>query len=97
MTFFAEGEIETMDAAGVVSGQIEKFPLDVFLRDVEATHADKKMLQFVADSLAGEADPLGRMHVLMGALQTSLRLRARRDAGAASGGRSFQSRQRIGA
>ncbi len=69
LTFVAAGEIETVDAAGVVQGQVEKFPLDVFLRDVEATRADKKMLQFVADSLAGEADPLGRMHVLMDALQ----------------------------
>lgn len=71
VTFFAEGEIETVDAAGVVQGQIEKFPLDIFLRDVEATRADEKMLQFVGDSLAGEADPLGRMHVLMGALENA--------------------------
>ncbi len=68
LSFYAEGEIETSDAAGVVRGQVERFPLDVFLRDAEATRADAIMQEFVADSLAAESDPLGRMHALMGAL-----------------------------
>jgi transglutaminase-like putative cysteine protease len=68
LNIFAEGEIETSDAAGVVHGQIERFPLDVFLRDAEPTRADSRMHAFVADCFAGETDPLGRMHALMDAV-----------------------------
>ncbi len=68
LTFFAGGEIETRDAAGVVRGQNETFPLDVFLRDLEGTRADAKLHEFVHDSLGAEADPLARMHLLMDAL-----------------------------
>lgn len=76
LSVVAEGEVETSDAAGVVRGQIEKFPLDVFLRDVEATHADKLLREFVADRLAGEADPLARMHQLMEALHEACKFDA---------------------
>lgn len=69
---FAEGEIETSDSAGVVSGQAERFPLDVFLRDTDATHADAALRAFVAETLAAETEPLGRMHALMGALNDRL-------------------------
>lgn len=68
LSFFAEGEIETSDGAGILHGQVERFPLDVYLRDAEATRADAGMQEFVADSLAAESDPLGRMHALMAAL-----------------------------
>src|SRR5208282_545484 len=68
LTFFAGGEIDTSDAAGVVRGQTEKFPLGVFLRDLEGTRADARLLDFTRDSLGAEADPLGRMHLLMDAL-----------------------------
>ncbi len=68
LTFFAGGEIETSDVAGVVRGQNETFPLDVFLRDVESARADAKLLEFTHDSLGVESDPLARMHLLMDAL-----------------------------
>jgi transglutaminase-like putative cysteine protease len=68
VTFFVEGEIETSDAAGVARGLYERFPLDVFLREVDATHADAKLREFTGDSLADETDPLARMHLLMDAL-----------------------------
>jgi transglutaminase-like putative cysteine protease len=68
LTVCAEGEIETYDVAGVVNGLAERFPLTVFLRDLDATHAGKELLEFAHDVLAGEADPLARMHVLMAAL-----------------------------
>ncbi|WP_298351646.1 transglutaminase family protein [Rhodoblastus sp.] len=72
LTVMAEGLIETHDAAGVVRGLVEKFPLDVFLRDAPATHAGGELAAFARDALAKEADPLGRMHILMGALHKTL-------------------------
>jgi transglutaminase-like putative cysteine protease len=65
---FVEGEIETSDAAGVVNGLNERFPLDVYLRDVEGARADAKLIDFTRDALSLEAEPLGKMHTLMGAL-----------------------------
>lgn len=69
LTISAEGDIETYDVAGVVNGLPERFPLDVFLRECEATHADKDLCAFAQDALAAENDPLGRMHLLMAAVQ----------------------------
>ena len=69
VVFSVEGEVETNDAAGVARGLSERFPLDVFLRDVDGTHADAKLRQFASDTLAGEVDPLARMHLLMDALE----------------------------
>jgi len=72
LTITAEGEIETSDTAGVIAGQYEKFPLDIYLRDLESTHADARMREFLRDSLASEKDPLGRIHALMDALHEKL-------------------------
>ncbi len=72
LTVTAEGLVETHDGAGVLRGLNEKFPLDVFLRDAPATHADRELAVFARDALANEADPLGRMHLLMGALHKAL-------------------------
>ncbi len=72
VTIAAEGVVETHDAAGVVRGLAEKFPLDVFLRDAPATHAGEELALFARDALAGESDPLGRMHLLMAAQHKSL-------------------------
>jgi transglutaminase-like putative cysteine protease len=68
LSFFAGGEIETSDAAGVVRGQNENFPLDVYLRDLESTRADAKLLEFTRDTFGSESEPLSRMHLLMDAL-----------------------------
>ncbi|WP_294536766.1 transglutaminase family protein [uncultured Rhodoblastus sp.] len=68
LSFFAGGEIETGDAAGVVRGSSEKFPLDVYLRDLESTRADVRLHEFTRDTLGAEAEPLGRMHLLLDAL-----------------------------
>lgn len=72
VTITAEGEIETYDVAGVVRGLPEKMPLDVFLRETDATSADAHLIAFTQDSLAGETDPLGRLHALMAALHKAV-------------------------
>jgi transglutaminase-like putative cysteine protease len=68
IAIYAEGEVETSDAAGVVSGASERFPLDVYLRDVEGAHADAALREFTLDGLAAEKDPLGQMHLLLALL-----------------------------
>lgn len=68
LSFFAGGEIETSDAAGVVRGAVEKFPLDVYLRDLDSTRADARLLEFARDTIGAETETLARMHLLLDAL-----------------------------
>jgi transglutaminase-like putative cysteine protease len=72
LTITAEGEIETNDVAGVVRGLPEKMPLDVYLRETEATHADADLIAFAEEALADEKDPLGRFHALMAAFKKAI-------------------------
>src|SRR5450631_1993982 len=51
LTILSEGEIDTSDAAGVLRGTVEKFPLDVFLRDTDYTHAGADLLAFAGDAV----------------------------------------------
>jgi transglutaminase-like putative cysteine protease len=65
VAIFAEGLVETTDAAGVVQGLSERFPLDLYLRDAEATHAGAGLREFAKAAVASEKTPLGGMHALM--------------------------------
>lgn len=65
----AEGRVETSDTAGVVKGQIERFPPVVFLRDTALTTSDAAIREF-ASRVAADAGgtKLGVLHALTGAL-----------------------------
>jgi transglutaminase-like putative cysteine protease len=69
----AEGLVETQDAAGVTRGLNEKLPLDLFLRHSASAHPSRELAEFVADALAEESNPLGRMHLLMAVLHEKLK------------------------
>lgn len=66
LTITASGEVETFDTNGVVSGQMERFPPVLFLRDTPLTAADAA-IRALAKSAAGEAgdDRLTVLHTLM--------------------------------
>jgi transglutaminase-like putative cysteine protease len=68
----AEGLVETQDVAGMTRGLNEKLPLDLFLRHSASAHPSRELADFTADALAGEKDPLGRLHLLMAALNEKL-------------------------
>ena len=68
ISIVSEGEVEINDAAGVLRGSIEKFPLDVFRRDTDLTLVDAAMIDFAQDAVKADKDELGRMHALMAAL-----------------------------
>jgi len=69
LTIVAEGSVETVDTAGVLAGQVERFPPILYLRDTALTASDPMIRDF-ADEVAGEAsgDRLGLMHALMEAI-----------------------------
>jgi len=74
LTIVAEGSVETVDTAGVLSGQVERFPPVLFLRDTALTASDALIRDF-AEEIAAEAsgDRLGLMHALMEALGERMR------------------------
>src|SRR4051794_32798055 len=43
-----EGDIETRDTDGVVTGSIERFPPELFLRETTLTQPDAAILEFAA-------------------------------------------------
>jgi len=69
LTVVATGEVETDDTAGVVRGQIERFPPTVFLRDTRLTEADDAIKAFAAGVAASSSDRLDLMHRLNAALR----------------------------
>jgi transglutaminase-like putative cysteine protease len=74
LVIIAEGSIETSDTSGVLTGQIERFPPTVFLRDTELTTSDPAIRDF-ARTIASSTGPrqLDCMHGLMEGIRQRLR------------------------
>ncbi len=66
LTIVAEGSIETVDTSGVLSGQVERFPPVLYLRDTALTASDALIRDFANEvaAVAG-ASRLDLMHTLM--------------------------------
>jgi len=72
LTTLVEGEIETFDLAGVVRGGVERFPLQLYLRDTPLTAPTAELRDFAQRCAAGETTTLGKLHALMGALHAAM-------------------------
>src|SRR5271154_4434806 len=72
-TISAIGEVETSDAVGVVRGAVETLPEAMFLRASPLAQANATLRDFVATAIAGVADPLERLHLIMGALHKEMK------------------------
>ncbi len=74
LAIVAEGSVETVDTAGVLSGEVERFPPVLYLRDTALTASDALIREF-ADEVAARAgsDRLGLMHDLMDAIGERMR------------------------
>ena len=70
----AEGHIETSDTHGIITGQIERFPPVVFLRDTSLTLSNAAIRDF-AGEIAGRTTgkPLETMHAIMAGIRERLR------------------------
>lgn len=74
LTITAEGEVETFDTNGVVTGQMERFPSVVFLRDTPLTVSDAAIRALADDAAArNETDRLALLHDLMDAIREKMR------------------------
>jgi transglutaminase-like putative cysteine protease len=74
LTITAEGEVETFDTNGVITGQIERFPPVVFLRNTPLTTADAAV-RVLGDAAAAKAGPdrLALLHQLMDDIRERMR------------------------
>jgi len=72
LTTLVEGEVETFDQSGVVSGAVERAPLGLFLRETQLTRPDPALAGFAHDVTRRETTPLAKMHALMGALHETI-------------------------
>ncbi len=71
LTIAVEGEVETQDTGGVLSGASERFPPGLYLRETPLTLADEAIKTF-ARGVAGNREPLDSLHALMGALHDGM-------------------------
>jgi transglutaminase-like putative cysteine protease len=70
----AEGRIETSDTNGVVTGQLEKFPPVVFLRETQLTAPDAAIRKFADDMKAHAGDDrLNILHALSSGLSETMK------------------------
>lgn len=68
-----EGEVETFDTAGVLSGAVERFPPELYLRPTGLTTINPEMADYAETARAGCAgDQLALMHALMEALRRDM-------------------------
>ena len=70
----AEGEVETQDAHGIVTGQVERMPPAVFLRDTMLTEADEAIRHLADEAAArGGSDHVKVMHEIMNGIRARMR------------------------
>jgi len=69
LTVSVEGEVDTQDSGGVVTGTLERFPPGMFLRETPLTEPDAAITEFAeAARAAADGDTLAQMHGLLRAL-----------------------------
>jgi transglutaminase-like putative cysteine protease len=73
LTVIAEGRIETTETHGVVTGQVERFPPVVFLRETALTVPDAAIRDFAERASAAASTRLDLMHRLMDGLRERMR------------------------
>ncbi len=95
LTTLVEGEVETFDQAGVVTGAVERVPLGLFLRETGLTRADAALADFARDAARAESTTLARLHALTGALNESFALDKEGTSPASSAAESFAKRSGV--
>jgi transglutaminase-like putative cysteine protease len=70
LVIVAEGRVETTDTSGVLSGQVERFPPVIFLRDTPLTMSDEAIRDFAREHAEGK--PVDVMHAIMQGIRDRL-------------------------
>ena len=70
LTVAVEGEVETLETHGVVSGAVERFPPSLYLRETALTEPDPAIVELAQGARA--ADTLSTLHKLLSALHAEM-------------------------
>ena len=66
LSIAVDGEVDTQDTSGVVTGTVERFPPALFLRETELTQPDSAIIDFAeATRAGGGGDTLSLLHDLL--------------------------------
>src|SRR5215471_14584125 len=66
------GEVDTQNSNGLVSGAVERFPPEFYLRETPLTRADTAITDFARTARAANADKLTVLHALLTALNREI-------------------------
>jgi transglutaminase-like putative cysteine protease len=72
LTTTVEGEVETLDTAGVVRDTLERFPPALYLRETPLTACDDALREFAHATADREQSVLAKLHALLVALHQTL-------------------------
>jgi transglutaminase-like putative cysteine protease len=73
LTVSVEGEVDTRNTNGVVTGAIERFPPSLFLRETPLTKPDDAIAAFAAAARADAGDdPLKLLHTVLAGLHSEI-------------------------
>src|SRR5215475_7517959 len=73
LTVEVGGEVDTQDTNGLVSGAIERFPPQLYLRETPLTQTDSAIVEFAQATRADDdVDSLSLLHALMTALNREI-------------------------
>lgn len=73
LTVEVAGEVETQNTAGLVSGAVEHFPPQLYLRETSLTQTDAAIVDFAQATRAGaDGDNLALLHSLLNALNREI-------------------------
>jgi transglutaminase-like putative cysteine protease len=73
LSIAVDGEVDTQDSNGVVSGAVERFPPGLFLRETALTQADAAIAEMAAGLRASAGtETLSLLHELMRTLNTEI-------------------------
>ena len=69
-----DGEVETQDSDGLVSGTIERFPPSLYLRETPLTHPDAAILEFAQQVKSAASDDIGLklLHAMLGRVNSDI-------------------------
>ncbi len=91
-----DGEVETLETNGVVTGAIERFPPALFLRETALTEPDSALIEFAESARSeGGGDTLALLHALMREVHDTIAYDTDPAHGAATAAQAFKLRRGV--
>jgi transglutaminase-like putative cysteine protease len=93
LTLHVAGEVDTQDAAGVLSGVPELLPPEVYTRETALTLIDPDLAVFARDTAGRGDDPLAKLHALLAGVHAEVAYEMRPGAAPTTAAGAFAERR----